>query len=218
MSSLVYKALCMVIRFLVLWSICLCSSLVPFKNGPEYPTRVTALQFIPLIRLLSYSLVLGSFLDLLRYSFLIFFLLSQLVWLWQLPIFSSIWTFPFTPSVLIFSWFGSSIPSFNFYVCTKIFACGTFLNSDSNLISHAAFDLLSMVFRGTWFFHRLILLMHRLGRLIPGCCSLGYLPKSFIFLVSDLNDFLKKAFIFFSSCVIVCYDCKAVLLDGFDCN
>ena len=32
------KALCMVISFLVLWSICLSSSVVLFNNGPEYFT------------------------------------------------------------------------------------------------------------------------------------------------------------------------------------
>ena len=36
LSSLGCNALCMVISFLVLWSICLSSSLVQFKNGPEY--------------------------------------------------------------------------------------------------------------------------------------------------------------------------------------
>ena len=39
-SSLGYNALCMVISFLVLWSICLSSSLVHLRKGPEYLTRV----------------------------------------------------------------------------------------------------------------------------------------------------------------------------------
>ena len=38
-SSLGCKALCNVIRFLVLWFICLCSSLIHFKNRSEYLTR-----------------------------------------------------------------------------------------------------------------------------------------------------------------------------------
>ena len=38
-SSLGCSALCMVIIFLVLWSICFISSLVHFQNGPEYLTR-----------------------------------------------------------------------------------------------------------------------------------------------------------------------------------
>ena len=48
------------------------SSLVHFKNGPEYLTRGTAQVFIPLIRILQYSFVSSCFLVLLRYSFLIF--------------------------------------------------------------------------------------------------------------------------------------------------
>ena len=38
-SSLGCNALCMVISFLPLWSICLSSSLVHFRNGPEYLTK-----------------------------------------------------------------------------------------------------------------------------------------------------------------------------------
>ena len=45
-------ALCSVISFLVLWSICLSSYLVHYKNGPEYLTRGTTQVFIPLIRFL----------------------------------------------------------------------------------------------------------------------------------------------------------------------
>ena len=41
-SSLGCNALCMVISFLVLWSLCLSSYLVHFKNGPEYLTRSAA--------------------------------------------------------------------------------------------------------------------------------------------------------------------------------
>ena len=51
-SSLGCKALCMVISFLVLWYICLSSSQVHFKNGPDYLTRRTAQVFISLIRFL----------------------------------------------------------------------------------------------------------------------------------------------------------------------
>ena len=67
-SSLGCKALCMVISFLVLCSICLSSSLVHFKNGPEYLMMRTE----PLIRFLLESFVSSSFLVLLRYSFSIF--------------------------------------------------------------------------------------------------------------------------------------------------
>ena len=53
--------------FFVLLSICLSSSLVHFRKGPEYLTRGTAQVFIPLIRFL-----FDSFLVLQKYSFLIF--------------------------------------------------------------------------------------------------------------------------------------------------
>ena len=67
----------MVISFLVLWSICLSSSLVYFKNGPEYLTRNTAQVFIPLIRSQFHSFVSSNFLVHLRYSFLIFSFISS---------------------------------------------------------------------------------------------------------------------------------------------
>ena len=51
-SSLAYKALCIVISFLVLVSICLSSSLVHFKNGLENLTSGTAHVFVPFIRFL----------------------------------------------------------------------------------------------------------------------------------------------------------------------
>ena len=53
-SYLRCNALCMVISFLVLWSISLGSSLVHFQKGPEYLTRDTAKAFIPFIRFLCY--------------------------------------------------------------------------------------------------------------------------------------------------------------------
>ena len=43
-----------------------------------------------------------------------FFLLSLLVWWCQPPSCPTICRFPFSPSVLILSWFGSSIPSVRF--------------------------------------------------------------------------------------------------------
>ena len=58
-SSLGCNALWMVIQvFFVLWFICLSSSLVHFKNGPEYLTRRTAQISIPLIWFLPYSFCL----------------------------------------------------------------------------------------------------------------------------------------------------------------
>ena len=64
-----FNPLCMVIIFLVLWSICLSSSLVRFNNGPEYLTRETAQILIPLTSFLLLSFVSSNFLALLRYSF-----------------------------------------------------------------------------------------------------------------------------------------------------
>ena len=48
-SSLGCNAECMVISFLLNWSICLSSSLVHFKKSPEYLTRTTVQLFILLI-------------------------------------------------------------------------------------------------------------------------------------------------------------------------
>ena len=44
-SSLGCKALCIVINFLLLWSICLSFSLVHFKKGSEYLKRGTVQSF-----------------------------------------------------------------------------------------------------------------------------------------------------------------------------
>ena len=76
MSFLRYKALCIVINFIVLKSICHNTSLVYFNNGPEYITRITAQVFIPLIRFLLLSLVSRSFRVCLRYAFLVFSFIS----------------------------------------------------------------------------------------------------------------------------------------------
>ena len=75
-SSLECKALCIVISFLVLWFICLSSSVVYFKNGPEYRTRGTAQVFISFIKFLLYSLASSGFLVLLRYAFSTFSFIS----------------------------------------------------------------------------------------------------------------------------------------------
>ena len=70
MSSLGCKALRMVISFLVLLSICLRSSLVHFKIGPEYLSSWTAQVFIFFISFLLYSFLSSRFLVFSRYSFL----------------------------------------------------------------------------------------------------------------------------------------------------
>ena len=100
----------MVISFLVLWSICLSSSISPFQKWPEYLTRNTAQVFIPLIRFLQDCLVSSSFLVLLRYSFFIFSFISSclMVSASKTPKYLYI---SFSPNVLILSWFGNSIPS-----------------------------------------------------------------------------------------------------------
>ena len=68
-SSLGCNTLCMVISFLVFWSICLSFCLVHLRKGPEYLTRGTAQVFIPLMRFLLESFVSSSFRVLLRYYY-----------------------------------------------------------------------------------------------------------------------------------------------------
>ena len=84
-SILEFKAWCKVIYFLVFLSICLSSSMVHFRNGPECLTWGTAQLFIPLMRFLLQSLVSWNFLVLVKYSYLFF--LSFLFSLCPLPIF-----------------------------------------------------------------------------------------------------------------------------------
>ena len=104
-SSLGCNTLCIVISFLVLWSICLSSSLVHLRKGPEYLTSGTAQVFIPLIRFLLLSFVSSSFLVLLRFflNFFFHFHLFEGVILQDAQVISA--------SVFILSWFGSSILS-----------------------------------------------------------------------------------------------------------
>ena len=79
LSSLGCKVLWIVISFLFLWFICWTSSLVHFKNSPEYLRRKTAKESITLMRFLLCSLVSRSFLVLLKYFFLnVFFHLHLL--------------------------------------------------------------------------------------------------------------------------------------------
>ena len=74
----------MVISFLVLWYICSRSSLVYFKNGPEYLTGGVAQEFVPFIRFLLYSFVLSNSLILLRFFFHFFFISNCS---YQIPVF-----------------------------------------------------------------------------------------------------------------------------------
>ena len=109
-SSLGCNASCMVINFLVLWPICLSSSLVHLRKGPEYLTRGTAQVFIPLIRFLLESLVSSSFLVLLRYSFWILSFISTCLMVSASNISQYLYV-SFSANVLILFRFGSSIPS-----------------------------------------------------------------------------------------------------------
>ena len=108
------KAVCIVILVLVLWSICLSSSLVRFKNRPESITIGTAYVFIRLLRFLQLSWVWSIFLVLLRYSFLIFsfiflclIVLTSTITKYFLPSFQAVRCFPdfailFLPFVLFY--------------------------------------------------------------------------------------------------------------------
>ena len=73
-SSLGCKASCIVISFLLLLSIRRNSSLVLFKNGPEYLTSGSAQVFIPLMRFMLQSLLSNSFLVWLRYLIIFSFI------------------------------------------------------------------------------------------------------------------------------------------------
>ena len=96
-SSLGCKALCIVISFLVLWSICWHPSFLHFKNGPENRTKETAQVFIPLMRYRLYILVSSSFFFFRSPEILFFliFLSSPLVWWCLLPLFPNTCNFPF---------------------------------------------------------------------------------------------------------------------------
>ena len=109
-SSLGCNVLCMVISFLVLWSVYVSSSLVHLKNAPEYLTGGTVQVFIPLIKFLLHSFVLSSFLLLLRYSFLIFSFISIFFMVLASKMPKYLWV-SFSQNILILSWFGNSIQS-----------------------------------------------------------------------------------------------------------
>ena len=124
--SLGCNTLCMVISFLVLWSICLSSSLIHIRKGPEYLRRCTTLEFIPLIRFRLETFVSNSFLVPLRYiSFLIlsFLCTCLIVSASKMPSYLSVY---FSPNVLILSWIDSSIPSVRCRFSTFYYKYGTF--------------------------------------------------------------------------------------------
>ena len=126
MSSHGCKASCMIICFLVLGCICWSSSIVYFKNGPEYLKRGQ-----PRCLFQVYSFLLSSFLIPLRYSFLIFSFIA--IFLMEsasnIPMYLQL---SFSPRILIFSWFGSSIPS--------VMSCFTLL-----IVSMLHFSILNFI-------------------------------------------------------------------------
>ena len=76
MSSNGYKALLIVINFLVLWSIFLSSFRIFFRIGPEYFIKRTAQVFIPSMRFLLLGLVSRGFLVYLKLFFVFFSFIS----------------------------------------------------------------------------------------------------------------------------------------------
>ena len=124
MPSFGCKALCIVMSFLVLMSICGNSSLVHFKNGPEYITRRTAQVFIILMKFLLQSLVSRSFLVWLRNSFLILSFISACMTLSAFSIPKNL-SFSLFPNVLILSSFRQSLQLYVFF-CFSLLAWGIF--------------------------------------------------------------------------------------------
>ena len=114
------NALCMVISFLVLWSICLSSSLVHFRKGPEYLTRGIVQVFVPLIRFRQESFFSSIFLVLLRYSFWILSFISTFIIIIIIASFShhcqlmvSHWSLSNSKSPQVFKTFQRILPEFN---------------------------------------------------------------------------------------------------------
>ena len=109
LSSLGCKVLCIVINFLVLFSISL-SFLVHFKNGLVHITRGTAQVFISLMRFLLQSIVLRRFFRSFEVLLSYISFISACLIVSASDISESL-SFSFSPSVLILFRFGSSIPS-----------------------------------------------------------------------------------------------------------
>ena len=133
MSFLGCKALCIIMSFFVLWSICWGSSMGHFKNIHEYLTRGTAQVFIPLMGFLLRSLVSSSFLVLLFK----FFLSSLHLWLCPLPIFPSICKFSCSLSILRAFWFCLDLAVlflWSYVVSTFHYKHGTFFHGNITII------------------------------------------------------------------------------------
>ena len=115
MSSLKCQVLCIVINFLVMWSICLSSSLDHFKNGPNNLKRTTVRVFIPFRRFFYAEFVSRSFLVRPRYFFLVVSFISTYL-LCLLPIFRSSCKFHFSErfdSFLIWQFYSFRYLSFS---------------------------------------------------------------------------------------------------------
>ena len=108
MSSLGFKALCIIINLLVLWSVYVNSSLVYFKKGPEYLTRETIQVFIPLMKLLLQKLLPRSFLLHPKFSFFTLSFICIMVFVSNIPTYLQ---FSFSLDALMLSGFGCSFPS-----------------------------------------------------------------------------------------------------------
>ena len=142
--SLGCSALCMVISFLVLWSICLSSSRVHLRKAPEYLSSGTAQVFIPLMRFLLGSFVWSSFRVLLRYSFRIMSFICTCLMVSASKI-TKYLEVSFSSSVLILSWFGSSIPSVTcrfplFMTSMAHFFCAKFHNYVLTVYSNCVYE------------------------------------------------------------------------------
>ena len=161
----------MVMSFLVLSSTCLGSSLIHFKNGPEYFTRRKAKVLIPLIRFLLYSFV-SSFLVL---QSLFFFLLSTgHVWWFPLPIFPNIYRFPFLREFWFFL-FGSSVPSIIYLLLLFIISM-----AHSSLLNFIPMSWLYIliIFVRVWFspaIYKVCICLYLCGN----CCNYHLLLESF---------------------------------------
>ena len=134
--------------FFVLWSICWSSSLDHFKNGPIILQRGITQVLIPLMKCQLYRLFSGCFLVLLRYSFSIFF---HLHFLMMSPFNITKYLYvSFSPSFLIFSCFGSCIPSVNCLFYLSLLAWHIFYAKFSMSISwlyiHFANSFMSVLY------------------------------------------------------------------------
>ena len=124
--SLGWNALCMVISFLILWSICLSSSLSHFSKDPEYLPKGTVQVLIPLIRFLINSFVFSSFLVLLRYSFWILSFVSTCLMVSASNIIIIITKKKLKKSFTLFEFFYTSVSSWPF---VRIWVTASLLNS-----------------------------------------------------------------------------------------